>query len=159
MPLPSEEDIEAIGQTLETFARDSAEHYQAQQRLLQRIPYLLGGLQRLLSDCEEAKNGLHKYKKLAQAAKAQVRSISYSPFSSWNLMIGISDLVQEGEPFVLVLVDGDNYVFREELIRAGEDGGITAGGRLSDAIQNLLDGLPDKAEMNCPRDTVASAFR
>lgn len=46
--------------------------------------------------------------------------------------------MQDRNPFVLVLVDGDGYLFREELIKAGADGGITAAALLNDSIKDIL---------------------
>lgn len=46
--------------------------------------------------------------------------------------------MQASNPFALVLVDGDGYAFRDELIKAGADGGITAASLLSDSIKDLL---------------------
>lgn len=39
---------------------------------------------------------------------------------------------------MLVLVDGDGYLFKDSLVKAGSDGGITAANLLSDSIKDLI---------------------
>ncbi|KAI0156454.1 hypothetical protein GGR57DRAFT_463470 [Xylariaceae sp. FL1272] len=45
---------------------------------------------------------------------------------------------QEHDPFVLVLIDGDGYVFNDGFITAGADGGSLAAQKLNDAIKGSL---------------------
>jgi hypothetical protein len=66
----------------------------------------------LLSDYEEEKVSREKYKKLARG--------------------------QERNPFVLVLIDADGYVFEDSLVKAGAEGGTKAAGLLHDTIQEKL---------------------
>ncbi|RAL08289.1 zinc finger CCCH domain-containing protein [Aspergillus homomorphus CBS 101889] len=105
-------DINALESHLGTVVRDNQQHHDNLQNLLQKFQELLQNYNNLKSDYEEEKEGRERYKRLARA--------------------------QERNPFVLVLVDGDGYLFREHLIRAGSDGGITAARLLHDAIRELL---------------------
>ena len=82
------------------------------QNLLQNYEQVLEQYHQLKSDFEEERETREKYKKRARN--------------------------QERNPFVLVLIDGDGYIFQEQLIRAGSDGGVTAAQRLNDAIKSCL---------------------
>ncbi|EHA27401.1 hypothetical protein ASPNIDRAFT_140582, partial [Aspergillus niger ATCC 1015] len=80
--------------------------------LLEKFRQLLENYNNLKSDYEEEKEAREKYKRMARG--------------------------QERNPFVLVLVDGDGYLFKEHLLKAGADGGITAARILNDSIRELL---------------------
>ncbi|KAF9895323.1 hypothetical protein FE257_000227 [Aspergillus nanangensis] len=91
------------------------------QNLMEKFRSLLDNYNTLKSDYEEEKEAREKYKKLARG--------------------------QDRNPFVLVLVDGDGYLFKDHLIKAGSEGGITAAALLSDSIKDLLhDQLGSQAE-------------
>ncbi|CAK3785811.1 hypothetical protein B0A50_05481 [Lecanosticta acicola] len=71
---------------------------------------------RLLSDFEEAREAREKYKQLARGSEAN--------------------------PFALVLVDGDGYLFEDDLVRDGrEDGGSRAASLLNDFVKASLRSL------------------
>ncbi|KAF7586058.1 hypothetical protein BBP40_009624 [Aspergillus hancockii] len=105
-------DIQALDNHLGTILRDNQQHHENLQNLLQQFHLLLDNYNRLKSDYEEARESREKYKKLARG--------------------------QERNPFALVLVDGDGYLFKEHLVKAGCEGGITAARLLSDSIKELL---------------------
>ncbi|THW40676.1 hypothetical protein D6D21_06710 [Aureobasidium pullulans] len=73
---------------------------------------LLEDYRTLRSDYEEEKESREKYKKLARG--------------------------QERNPFVLVLVDADGYVFEDSLIKGGAEGGVRAANLLHDTIRDRL---------------------
>lgn len=73
---------------------------------------LLEKYRRLKSDYEEERDARERYKQLARG--------------------------QERNPFVLVLVDADGYVFNDSLITAGADGGSQAAQLLNDSIKASL---------------------
>lgn len=73
---------------------------------------LLQDYRRLKSDYEEERDARERYKQLARG--------------------------QERNPFVLVLVDADGYVFHDSLVKAGADGGSLAAQRLNDSIRDSL---------------------
>lgn len=73
---------------------------------------LLQSYRRLKSDYEEEREARERYKQLARG--------------------------QERNPFVLVLVDADGYVFHDNLIKAGAEGGSLAAQRLNDTIRDSL---------------------
>ncbi|KAJ1328118.1 E3 ubiquitin-protein ligase makorin [Microdochium nivale] len=81
-------------------------------KLLDNYSSLLDDYRRLKSDFEEEREGRERYKQLARG--------------------------QERNPFALVLVDGDSYIFDEDLVRAGEEGGSRAAVRLNEAVRNSL---------------------
>lgn len=60
-------------------------------------------------------------------------------FCQWNSRLIISFLsLQDREPFVVVLLDGDGMIFNDELLQQGEQGGRTAAMQLSTALQDYV---------------------
>ncbi|KAH6688416.1 hypothetical protein F5X68DRAFT_168273 [Plectosphaerella plurivora] len=80
--------------------------------ILDKYSTLIQEYRRLKSDYEEERDAREKYKQVAKS--------------------------QERNPFVLVLVDGDGYVFNEDLIGRGPDAGSTAAQVLNDAVRQSL---------------------
>jgi hypothetical protein len=80
--------------------------------ILDRYAVLLANYKRLKSDYEEEREGRERYKQLSKG--------------------------HGGDPFVLVLVDGDAYVFHESLVSNGAEGGRTAAQLLHESIMNSL---------------------
>ncbi|KAI9367661.1 hypothetical protein BJX61DRAFT_527369 [Aspergillus egyptiacus] len=104
-------EIQALGRNLKSVSDDNQRHHQDLQKLLDQFQFLLENYNRLKSDYEEEKDGRERYKKLAKA--------------------------QERNPFVLVLVDGDAYLFKEYLVKAGQQGGSKAAQILSESLKDL----------------------
>ncbi|KAI3394921.1 hypothetical protein diail_2093 [Diaporthe ilicicola] len=77
--------------------------------ILTHYETLLGDYKRLKSDYEEEREARERWKQQARG--------------------------QERNPFVLVLVDADGYVFDDNLITAGQDGGTQAAKLLNDTIK------------------------
>lgn len=105
-------DIDSLNYQLESLSADNQRQHDNLQSVLERFRNLLNDYSSLKSDYEEVKEGREKYKKQARG--------------------------QERNPFVLVLVDGDGYLFKEHFIRAGSDGGINAARELNDTIRELM---------------------
>ncbi|KAK4112481.1 hypothetical protein N656DRAFT_753415, partial [Canariomyces notabilis] len=84
----------------------------ALSQLLDQYEVLLDDYKRLKSDYEEEREAREKYKQMARD--------------------------QERNPFVLVLVDGDGYVFNESLIAQRAEGGSSAAQMLNDEIKASL---------------------
>ncbi|KAH7366935.1 hypothetical protein B0T11DRAFT_49179 [Plectosphaerella cucumerina] len=80
--------------------------------ILDNYSALIQEYRRLKSDYEEERDAREKYKQVAKS--------------------------QERNPFVLVLVDGDGYVFNEDLVGRGPDAGSTAAQVLNDAVRASL---------------------
>lgn len=80
--------------------------------LLDQYAVLIEDYKRLKSDYEEEREGRERYKQLARG--------------------------QERNPFALVVVDGDGYIFDERFIQAGEQGGSRAAKQLNDTIKDSL---------------------
>ncbi|KAI0454434.1 hypothetical protein F5B21DRAFT_475372 [Xylaria acuta] len=92
----------------------------AEEDFLQRYADLLTSYQQLKSDFEEEKVNRERYKQLARN--------------------------QERNPFVLVLVDGDGYIFKDEFLHMGADGGS----RLAQYLNNVVkQSLRKKGLDNC----------
>ncbi|KAK5990406.1 hypothetical protein PT974_08674 [Cladobotryum mycophilum] len=81
-------------------------------QILDRYSTLIADYRRLKSDYEEERDAREKYKQLA---KGQGRNL-----------------------FVLVLVDGDGYVFNDNLVSKGADGGSSAAQLLNEAVKTKL---------------------
>ncbi|PLB37911.1 zinc finger CCCH domain-containing protein [Aspergillus candidus] len=105
-------DIQALDSHVGSIIQDNEQHHERVQGLLERFQLLLDSYNQLRSDYEEERENREKYKKLARG--------------------------QERNPFALVLIDGDGYQFKEHLIRASAEGGITAARLLNDSIKELL---------------------
>ncbi|KAF1986582.1 hypothetical protein K402DRAFT_454224 [Aulographum hederae CBS 113979] len=90
----------------------SQKEHELLQNVLQQHESLLSAYRLLKSDFEEEKESREKYKKLARG--------------------------QDRNPFVLVLVDGDDYLFNEQLLVKGHDGGREAAQFLAKAVREQL---------------------
>ncbi|KAI1128190.1 hypothetical protein F5Y10DRAFT_241066 [Nemania abortiva] len=86
----------------------------AEEDFLQRYADLLVSYQQLKSDFEEEKLTRERYKQLARN--------------------------QERNPFVLVVVDGDGYIFKDEFLHRGADGGSQAAQHLYEVVKTSLRG-------------------
>lgn len=109
--LSARELAEATAQ-LQTFRREGEQHFHTQSDILGKYSALLEDYKRLQSDHEEARDSRDKYKQLVRG--------------------------QDRDPFVLVLLDGDGYVFEDSLVSNGADGGSRAAGLLNDAIKTRV---------------------
>ncbi|KAJ8131384.1 hypothetical protein O1611_g2242 [Lasiodiplodia mahajangana] len=86
----------------------------AEEDFLQRYADLLTSYRQLKSDFEEEKLTRERYKQLARN--------------------------QERNPFVLVIVDGDGYIFKDEFLHKGADGGSQAAQHLYKVVKTSLRG-------------------
>lgn len=84
----------------------------ALSEILDQYAVLIEDYRRLKSDYEEEREGRERYKQLARG--------------------------QERNPFALVVVDGDGYIFDERFVRDGEEGGSRAAKQLNDTIKDSL---------------------
>ncbi|KAI1295131.1 hypothetical protein F5Y03DRAFT_372181 [Xylaria venustula] len=84
----------------------------AEEDFLQRYADLLISYKQLKSDYEEEKVGRERYKQLARN--------------------------QGLKPFVLVVVDGDGYIFRDEFLHQGAEGGSKAAQHLNNILKKSL---------------------
>ncbi|KAI0439164.1 hypothetical protein F4803DRAFT_532155 [Xylaria telfairii] len=84
----------------------------AQEDFLQRYADLLLSYQQLKSDFEEEKVNRERYKQLARN--------------------------QERNPFALVIIDGDGYIFKDEFLHMGADGGSRLAQHLNNVVKQSL---------------------
>ncbi|KAE8375275.1 hypothetical protein BDV26DRAFT_268202 [Aspergillus bertholletiae] len=105
-------EIQDLGRSLGNVLHENQQHHENLQGLLQKFHDLLDTYNQLKSDYEEEKEGRERYKKLVRG--------------------------QERNPFALVLVDGDGYLFKDHLVREGAEGGTRAAQLLNDSIKALL---------------------
>lgn len=108
----NESELAGLDRALTDFRLTSTRHHDSLQELTDNYSQLLEDYRRLRSDYEEEKESREKYKKLARG--------------------------QERNPFVLVLVDGDGYIFEDALIKAGAEGGVKAANLLNAAVKDRL---------------------
>ncbi|KAJ5882698.1 uncharacterized protein N7473_011132 [Penicillium subrubescens] len=105
-------DIDSLTNHLGALSKENQKHHETLQDVLKQFKNLLEDYNSLKSDYEEVKEGREKYKKQARG--------------------------QDRNPFVLVLVDGDGYLFQDHFIKAGAEGGIKAARELSDSVRELM---------------------
>ncbi|QGA14932.1 hypothetical protein EYB26_002588 [Talaromyces marneffei] len=114
-------DLKKLNNDLKAITQTSKTYQNNMQIVFERFQDLLEQYNSLKSDYEEEKEGRERYKRQAKA--------------------------QDRNPFVLVLIDGDGYMFKEDLIRAGAEGGVRAARLLSHSIKALL---PPDIPDSCP---------
>ncbi|CAG8906196.1 unnamed protein product [Penicillium nalgiovense] len=105
-------DIDSLNGHLMSLSREQQKQHDNLQDLLTQFKSLLDDYSSLKSDYEEVKEGREKYKRQARG--------------------------QDRNPFVLVLVDGDGYLFKEHFLKHGSEGGIKAARELSDSVKELM---------------------
>ncbi|KAJ5782332.1 Zinc finger CCCH-type [Penicillium paradoxum] len=105
-------DIDSLNGHLASLSREQQKQHDNLQDLLAQFKSLLDDYSSLKSDYEEVKEGREKYKRQARG--------------------------QDRNPFVLVLVDGDGYLFKEHFLKNGSEGGIKAARELSDSVKELM---------------------
>lgn len=94
------------------FCAASEQHHDSLTQLVHQYTILLEDYRRLRSDFEEERESRERYKQLARG--------------------------QERNPFVLVLIDGDGYVFDDDLVSNGAEGGQRAASLLNAMVKNSL---------------------
>lgn len=92
--------------------QDQAKQHQTLTEVLEKYGALVEDYRRLKSDFEEERDTRERYKQLAKGS--------------------------ERNPFVLVLVDGDGYIFDDNILLSKEDGGQRAAQLLDDAVKASL---------------------
>ncbi|KAJ6019596.1 hypothetical protein N7499_009438 [Penicillium canescens] len=105
-------DIELLNHHLSSLSTEQQKQHDSLQGLLGQFKSLLDDYSSLKSDYEEVKEGREKYKRQARG--------------------------QERNPFVLVLVDGDGYLFKDHFLKNGSEGGINAARELNDSVRELM---------------------
>jgi hypothetical protein len=108
----SDTELAETSAKLQDFHLASAKQQETLAEVLEKYGTLIESYKRLKSDYEEERDSRKRYKQLARG--------------------------QERNPFVLVLVDGDGYVFDDDLISNGAEGGQRAAHLLNKAILSSL---------------------
>ena len=112
--MPSDRELDQIASQLADFRKASEQQHKTLSDVLTKYSTLMEDYKRLRSDYEEERDSRERYKRMARG--------------------------QERNPFVLVLVDGDGYVFDDDLVSNGIDGGQRAAQLLNDAVKSSLRG-------------------
>ncbi|EME38706.1 hypothetical protein DOTSEDRAFT_180554 [Dothistroma septosporum NZE10] len=117
--MPSEKELDQAAADLQRFRLSQEQHAKSQGDILQQYQTLIRDYQRLQADYDEARDSRDNYKRLSKGA--------------------------DRDPFVLVLVDGDGYVFNDDLISGGIEGGSKAAQQLENAMKRslMVKGLED----------------
>lgn len=108
----SDKDMEQAAGQLASFRTENGRHQITLNEMLEKYSTLIQDYNRLKSDYEEERDSRERYKQLARG--------------------------QERNPFVLVLIDGDGYVFDDDLVSSGADGGQRAAHLLNRAVKDSL---------------------
>ena len=108
----SEKEMEEAGSQLASFRADNGRHQTTLSEMLEKYTTLIEDYKRLKSDYEEERDSRERYKQMARG--------------------------QERNPFVLVLIDGDGYIFDDDLISSGAEGGQRAAHLLNETVKESL---------------------
>lgn len=108
----SDKELEQDAAQLTDFRSVTTKHQETLSTILEKYTALTEEYKRLKSDYEEERDARERYKQMARG--------------------------QERSPFVLVLIDGDGYVFDDDLVSAGPEDGQRAAQLLNGAIQRSL---------------------
>ncbi|CRG89670.1 hypothetical protein PISL3812_06709 [Talaromyces islandicus] len=117
-----ERELLGLDSQLNNYILASKQHHVTQDNLLEDFQQLITDYRQLRSDYEEEKASREKYKKMARG--------------------------QERDPFVLVLVDGDSYIFRDKYIKAGASGGVSAAQNMNSVIKDMLQSRLSPSEVD-----------
>lgn len=110
--MPSDRELEQTAAQLADFRTASEQQHSTLTDVLKKYTILMEDYKRLRSDYEEERDSRERYKQMARG--------------------------QERNPFVLVLIDGDGYVFDDDLVSNGIEGGQRAAALLNDAFKSSL---------------------
>ncbi|KAI6906336.1 hypothetical protein KC318_g1884 [Hortaea werneckii] len=108
----SEQQLQQSADQLTGFRHADVRHQESLTSLLDSYTILIDQYNRLRSDYEEERDARERYKQMARG--------------------------HERDPFVMVLVDGDGYVFNDDFISRGAEGGQKAAQSLKDSINRSL---------------------
>lgn len=108
----TEGEMEQYATQVATFHDTNTQHQDILKSILEKYAALMEDYKRLKSDYEEERDSRERYKQMARG--------------------------QERNPFVLVLVDGDGYVFDDDLVSSGAEGGQRAAQLLDDAVKRSM---------------------
>lgn len=109
---PSDQELDHAIAQLAEFQNNDEGHHKTQKEILDKYKTLMQDYKRLRSDLEEERDLRERYKQLAKG--------------------------QERNPFVLVLVDGDGYVFDDDLVGSGPEGGANTAQSLDTVVKSSL---------------------
>lgn len=107
-----DKELGAASGELAEFRKSHIEHQDALSQVLEKYEALVLDYKRLKSDYEEERDARERYKQMARG--------------------------QQSDPFVLVLVDGDGYIFDDDVVKDGTEGGQRAAQILDDAVKRSL---------------------
>lgn len=110
--MPSENEMEQATAQLNEFRADRDRHNTTLTEMLDKYTTLIEDYKRLRSDYEEERDSRERYKQMARG--------------------------QERNPFVLLLIDADGYIFDDDLVSSGAEGGQRAAHLLNQAVKDSL---------------------
>ncbi|TKA50623.1 hypothetical protein B0A55_13247, partial [Friedmanniomyces simplex] len=108
----TDQELESSSAQLAAFRLVSTQQQESLAQVLEKYDTLVEDYKNLKSDYEEARDSRERYKQMARG--------------------------QERNPFVLVLVDGDGYVFEDDLVSNKDEGGQRAAQLLDAAVKRSL---------------------
>lgn len=110
--MPSDRELDQAATDLQRFRVSQEQQTKSQDDILQQYQTLIQDYRRLQADYDEARDSRDNYKRLSKGA--------------------------ERNPFALVLIDGDGYIFDDHLVGGGVEGGSKAAQLLNDAVKRSL---------------------
>ncbi|KAK5117441.1 hypothetical protein LTR85_008826 [Meristemomyces frigidus] len=108
----ADRELEQTAAQLADFRLASSRHQETLAEVLEKYGMLVEDYKRLKSDYEEERESRERYKQMARG--------------------------QERNPFVLVLIDGDGYIFDDDLVSSSAEGGQRAAQLLDDAVKRSM---------------------
>ncbi|KAK1060115.1 hypothetical protein LTR12_011142 [Friedmanniomyces endolithicus] len=108
----TDKELDASSAQLDALRLISTQQQESLTQVLGKYEALVEDYRNLKSDYEEARDSRERYKQMARG--------------------------QERDPFVLVLVDGDGYVFEDDLVSNKDEGGQRAAQLLDEAVKRSL---------------------
>ena len=108
----ADKELDQTAAQLAGFRTATEQHHATLSEVLEKYTELMQDYKRLKSDYEEERDSRERYKQMAKG--------------------------QERNPFVLVLIDGDGYIFDDDLVSRGAEGGQEAARILNDVVKSSL---------------------
>lgn len=112
----TDKEMEQAAGQLASFRTETGTFQTTLSEMLEKYSTLIEDYNRLKSDYEEERDSRERYKQLARGS--------------------------DRNPFVLVLIDGDGYVFDDDLVSSGAEGGERAAHLLSQAVKDSVHHRP-----------------
>ena len=104
---------------------------------MQRVAELESSLQVLHSDLDDQNSKRREWKLRAETAESALVCHGHPARSPYPAHV-VTNSVQSRNQFVVLLVDGDSFTFRDSYVKSGESGAILAATELLSQVRSFL---------------------